>query len=67
MRGRTIGFVPVLDGERLVGIVTISDPLVCSTRSDGGSIGRPRRYGAWRRIVYLIESSIGQQAPGEPS
>jgi len=39
MRGRTIGCLPVVDGRRLVGIVTISDLLELV----GGGVGRPER------------------------
>jgi acetoin utilization protein AcuB len=37
MRGRTLGCVPVVDGERLVGIVTVSDLL----EACGRGIDRP--------------------------
>ena len=39
MRGRAIGCVPVLEGERLVGILTVSDLLELV----GGGVGRPAR------------------------
>ena len=39
MRGRTIGCVPVVDGERLVGIVTVSDLL----EALGRGIDRPAK------------------------
>jgi CBS domain-containing protein len=39
MRGRTIGCVPVMDGKRLVGIVTVSDLL----RLLGRGIERPAK------------------------
>jgi CBS domain-containing protein len=45
MRGRTIGSVPVVDGKRLVGIVTISDLL----RALGRGIDRPAKPA--RRII----------------
>ncbi len=37
MRGRSIGCVPVVDGKRLLGIVTVSDLLELV----GGGVGRP--------------------------
>ena len=39
MRGRTIGSVPVVDGRRLVGIVTVSDLL----EARGRGIERPAK------------------------
>ena len=41
MRGRTIGCIPVSDGERLVGIVTVSDLLELI----GRGVGRPAKVG----------------------
>lgn len=51
MRGRTIGCVPVIDGKRLVGIVTVSDVLDLV----GGGIGRPAkptRHGLQYRVPH---------------
>lgn len=49
MRGRTIGCLPVVDGGRLVGIVTISDLLELV----GGGIGRPG-HGARAAVHYRV-------------
>jgi acetoin utilization protein AcuB len=51
MRGRTIGCVPVLDGRRLVGIVTVSDLLELL----GGGVARPAkppRRGLHHRVPH---------------
>ncbi len=43
LRGRTIGCLPVIDGKRLVGIVTISDLLDLLGRGIDRQLPRPRR------------------------
>ena len=51
MRGRTIGCVPVVDGTRLVGIVTISDLLELLGRGIARP-ARPRRHGLHHRVPH---------------
>jgi CBS domain-containing protein len=43
MRGRTIGCVPVVERERLVGILTVSDLLAVLGRGFGRGFQAPRR------------------------
>jgi acetoin utilization protein AcuB len=43
MRGRTIGCIPVRDGERLVGIVTVSDLLTLLGHGAGRAVQFGRR------------------------
>jgi acetoin utilization protein AcuB len=51
MRGRTIGCVPVLDGDRLVGIVTVSDLLELLGRGVDRP-PKPARRGATHRVPH---------------
>jgi acetoin utilization protein AcuB len=51
MRGRTIGCVPVVDGKRLVGIVTVSDLLELVGRGVGRP-ARPERRGLHHRVPH---------------
>ena len=58
MRGRTIGCVPVVDGRRLVGIVTVSDLL----EALGRGIDRPpkgTRRLATHRVAHRKQSRAG--------
>jgi len=59
MRGRTIGCVPVVDGKRLVGIVTVSDLLDAL----GRGIDRPakgERPMATHRVPHRKQSRAGR-------
>ncbi len=59
MRGRTIGCVPVVDGRRLVGIVTVSDLL----EALGRGIDRPAkgtRPMATHRVPHRKQSRAGR-------
>ena len=51
MRGRSIGCVPVVDGRRLVGIVTVSDLLELVGRGVGRD-DRPRRPALHHRVPH---------------
>jgi acetoin utilization protein AcuB len=51
MRGRTIGCVPVVDGTRLVGIVTVSDLLELLGRGVARP-SRPSRRGLHHRVPH---------------
>jgi acetoin utilization protein AcuB len=51
MRGRTIGCVPVLKGERLVGILTTSDLLLLLGRGVARP-ARPERRGLHHRVPH---------------
>jgi acetoin utilization protein AcuB len=51
MRGRTIGCVPVVDGRRLVGIVTVSDLLELLGRG-GDRPAQPSRRGLHHRVAH---------------
>jgi CBS domain-containing protein len=51
MRGRTIGCVPVVDGSRLVGIVTVSDLLEVLGRGVARP-ARPQRRGLHHRVAH---------------
>jgi acetoin utilization protein AcuB len=51
MRGRTIGCVPVVDGKRLVGIVTVSDLLQIIGRGTARP-ARPTRRGLHHRVPH---------------
>jgi acetoin utilization protein AcuB len=51
MRGRTIGCVPVMDGRRLVGIVTVSDLLDLLGRG-GDRAARPERHALHYRAPH---------------
>jgi acetoin utilization protein AcuB len=51
MRGRTIGCVPVVDGTRLVGIVTVSDLLELLGRGVARP-ARPPRRGLHHRVPH---------------
>jgi acetoin utilization protein AcuB len=58
MRGRTIGCVPVIEGQRLVGIVTVSDLL----RLLGRGIDRPAkpsRPAATHRVPHRKRQQAG--------
>ena len=48
MRGRTIGCVPVIEGERLVGIVTVSDLLELLGRGIDRPLRKSRRTATHR-------------------
>jgi CBS domain-containing protein len=59
MRGRTIGCLPVVDGKRLVGIVTVSDLL----EALGRGIDRPvkgMRPMATHRVPHRKQSRAGR-------
>jgi acetoin utilization protein AcuB len=49
LRGRAIGCLPVIDGKRLVGIVTVSDLLDVMGRGGGHAHDRARPYVARRQ------------------
>lgn len=51
MRGRTIGCVPVVDRERLVGILTVSDLLALLGRGIGRP-SQPERHGLHHRVAH---------------
>ena len=51
MRGRSIGCVPVVDGRRLVGIVTVSDLLELVGRGAGRDV-RPERPALHHRVPH---------------
>jgi acetoin utilization protein AcuB len=51
MRGRTIGCVPVVDGRRLVGIVTVADLLEVLGRG-ADRPARPPRHGLHHRVPH---------------
>ena len=51
MRGRTIGCMPVLDGKRLAGIVTVSDLLQILGRGVARP-ARPERRGLHHRVPH---------------
>ena len=61
MRGRTIGCVPVVDGKKLVGIVTVTDLLEVL----GGGVdrpSRPRRHALHTRVPHRkikVKGSFG--------
>ena len=48
MRGRTIGCVPVIEGKRLVGIVSVSDLLQLLGRGTERPLKKPRRMATHR-------------------
>jgi acetoin utilization protein AcuB len=58
MRGRTIGCVPVLDGERLVGIVTVSDLLEALGRGVDRPVKQMRRT-ATHRVPHRKQHRAG--------
>jgi CBS domain-containing protein len=51
MRGRTIRCVPVVEGKRLVGIVTVSDLLELLRRGVARP-ARPPRHGLHHRVAH---------------
>jgi acetoin utilization protein AcuB len=51
MRGRSIGCVPIVDGRRLVGIVTVSDLLELIGRG-AGRADHPSRRGLHHRVPH---------------
>ncbi len=58
MRGRTIGCVPVVDGQRLVGIVTVSDLLELLGRGVARP-ARPARHGLHHRVPHRKQKGKG--------
>jgi len=59
MRGRTIGCVPVLDGKRLVGIVTVSDLLSILGRGVDRPM-QPQRHALHYRVPHKGHSAYGK-------
>jgi acetoin utilization protein AcuB len=59
MRGRTIGCMPVVDNDRLVGIVTVSDLL----RLLGRGIDRPAKQGR-RMATHRVPHRKARHAAG---
>ena len=58
MRGRTIGCLPVVDGERLIGIVTVSDLLEALGRGIDRPVKEIRRM-ATHRVPHRKQRRAG--------
>jgi acetoin utilization protein AcuB len=62
LRGRSIGCLPVYDGDKLVGIVTTTDLLDLSGRGTERPVGKSRRWTLGRRQPRTGGAQASQSA-----